>query len=50
MEVFEVYIELAHAATKEIVRGQLESVALNTSSSSFSYQKTGRKHTPLLGA
>ena len=41
MEVFEVYVELAHEATKEIVGGRLESVQINTSSSHY---KTGRKH------
>jgi hypothetical protein len=38
MEVFEVYMELAHEATKEIVGEQLESVEINTS---LSYQKQG---------
>jgi hypothetical protein len=41
MEVFEVYVELVHEVTKEIVGGQLDSVEINNSSS---YQKTERKH------
>ena len=48
MRVFEVYVELVHEATKEIVGGLSESVEINASSS---YQKQGERIEPqLLGA
>jgi hypothetical protein len=41
MKVFEVYVELAHEATKEIAGGRLDYVEIKTCPR---YQKTGRKH------